>query len=184
MSLPGQIESVLFVASKPLTAQRIAKALQMPEAEVTGALLQLRERYSLSAGVVLYQNNDEWQLVTNPANRALAEQFMKAESSGDLTRPQLEALTVIAYRGPITRPELEQIRGVNCSLILRNLMLRGLVQESEENEMLPRYQVTMDYLRLVGVASVLDLPDYQTLHAHEYITAALVADGTGQTVLS
>lgn len=172
----SQLESILFVAGKPVSEKKLAKAARTSVAEAQAGLAELKARYGAERGVALYQNNDEWQLVSNPDNQTATEQFVKAEVTGDLTRPQLEALTVVAYRGPITRPELEQIRGVNCSLILRNLMLRGLVQEREEAaDLLPTYEVTMEYLRHIGVASITELPDYATLHAHEYVTQALAA---------
>ncbi|MFA6376974.1 MAG: SMC-Scp complex subunit ScpB, partial [Candidatus Paceibacterota bacterium] len=111
---------------------------------------------------------------SNPDNREAAENFLKAEVSGELTRPQLETLTVISYCGPITKPELEQLRGVNCSLILRNLMMRGLVKEAEDPaNLLPTFEVTMDYLRHLGINDLRELPDYEILHKHEAITSAL-----------
>jgi len=92
-----------------------------------------------------------------------------------LTRPQLETLTVVAYCGPITKPELEQLRGVNCALILRNLMMRGLVKEVEDvTNFLPTFEVTMDYLRHLGINSLNELPDYDKLHKHENILNSLV----------
>ena len=78
---------------------------------------------------------------------------------GELSRPSLEALTILAYRGPLTRPELEQIRGVHSSLILRNLLLRGLIEEKEDARLgQPLYSVTLDFLRHIGLASVEELP--------------------------
>src|SRR3989339_659375 len=75
---------------------------------------------------------------------------------------------------PITRPELEQIRGVNCSLILRNLMMRGLVKEAEDpSGLLPKYEVTTDYLRHLGVTNLNELPEYEKLHNHEHINITL-----------
>lgn len=124
-SMYSRIESILFVASKPLTAKKIAKVLNISEESVLKELQDIRLKYNQpNSGIILLQNNNDWQMVSNPDNREAAENFLKAEVSGDLTRPQLETLTVISYCGPITKPELEQIRGVNCSLILRNLMLR------------------------------------------------------------
>jgi segregation and condensation protein B len=122
---------------------------------------------------VLFSTNDEWQLASHPENKEVAEHFVKTEISGELTKPQLETLTVISYCGPITKPELEQIRGVNCSLILRNLLMRGLVKESEKDSLLPSYEVTMEYLQHLGISSLKDLPDYETLHNHEFITKTL-----------
>ncbi len=136
---------------------------------------QLVLKYNgVESGVILLQTNEEWQLTSNPENKEAAEQFVKAEISGELTRPQLETLTVVSYCGPITKPELEQIRGVNCGLILRNLMMRGLVQErGESTDLIPTYEVTMEYLRHLGLRAVSELPEYQELNKHEYITKTL-----------
>jgi len=175
MNINSKIETILFVASKPLSLKKIAKVLQVDEQVVQTALNFLVSKYQTEeSGIRVVQNNDEWQMVSNPDNREAAENFMKAEISEELTRPQLETLTVVSYCGPITRPELEQIRGVNCSLILRNLMVRGLVKESDDPVgLLPKYEVTMDYLRHLGIGSLNELPDYDKLHNHEHITNVL-----------
>lgn len=177
MSLNSQIETILFVASKPLSFKKIAKVLQVEENVALEALKELAAKYNQSeSGIVLIQNNDDYQMVSNPDNKAAAENFLKAEVSGELTRPQLETLTVISYCGPITRPELDQIRGVNCSLILRNLMMRGLIKENDDNtSLLPKYEVTMEYLRHLGLNNITELPDYEKLHQHQHITGALTA---------
>ncbi|MCX6779934.1 MAG: SMC-Scp complex subunit ScpB, partial [Candidatus Magasanikbacteria bacterium] len=140
MSINSQIETILFVASKPLSFKKIAKVLQVEENVVLESLKELVTKYNQAeSGMVVLQNNDDYQMVSNPDNKAIAENFLKAEVSGELTRPQLETLTVISYCGPITRPELDQIRGVNCSLILRNLMMRGLIKENDDNaSLLPK----------------------------------------------
>ena len=173
--LISQIESILFVASKPVSIKKIAKILSVDEAAVDSCLEQLKQKYeSTVSGVVLFRNNDEYQLVAHPDNRSIAEHFVKAEISGELTRPQLETLTVVSYCGPITKPELDQIRGVNCSLILRNLLIRGLIKEQDAaTTLLPSYEVTMEYLQHLGISDLKELPDYETLHNHEFITKTL-----------
>jgi segregation and condensation protein B len=172
MSTVSKLESVLFVASKPVASKKLASMLKLNEIEILEALKDLQDKYNQpGSGIVILKNNDEWQMVASPDNREEAENFMKAEVSGELTRPQLETLTVISYCGPITKPELEQIRGVNCGLILRNLMLRGLVKENEDtSSLLPSYKTTMEYLRHMGIDRLEDLPDYAQLHNHPYIT--------------
>lgn len=172
MSIQSKIESVLFVASKPLGVKKIASVLAINESEVAESLVAIQAKYNTpDSGVVIMQNNNEWQMVSSPENREASENFMKAEISGELTRPQLETLTVVSYCGPITKPELEQIRGVNCGIILRNLMLRGLVKENEDaNNLLPAYEVTMEYLRHMGIQSLQELPNYSELHNHPYIS--------------
>lgn len=173
--LLSQLESILFVASKPLAVKKMAKILNVTAPEVIAALEDLKSKYSLTeSGITLLQSNDEWQLTSNPANKTVAEQFMKAEISGELTRPQLETLTVVSYCGPITKPELEQIRGVNCSLILRNLMMRGLVKEADgSTDLIPKYEVSLEYVRHLGLQSVADLPEYAELHNHDFVTKVL-----------
>ena len=171
--MQSKIESILFVASKPLTAKKIAKALGVKAEEVKESIIELILKYNNeNSGIVIIQNNEEYQMVSSPENREVTEKFIKSESTGELTKPQLETLTVISYCGPITKPELEQIRGVNCSLIIRNLLLRGLVQETDKNGILPTYEVTADYLRHLGIASSKELPNYEELHKHPFIEEA------------
>ena len=90
--------------------------------------------------------------------------------SGELTPPSVETLTIIAYRVPITKPAIEQIRGVNCSLILRNLLIRGLIEEHEDKQRLQNtYTISFEFLRHLGVDRVEDLPQYIELHADEIV---------------
>ena len=175
MNIQSQLESILFVASKPLSAKKLGKILKLTSKEITEEIGKLMEKYNVDgSGIKILKNSDEWQMVSSPDNFEITEKFVKAEISGELTRPQLETLTVISYCGPITKPELEQVRGVNCSLILRNLMMRGLVKESEDKtKLLPAFEITMDYLRLLGVEKIEDLPEYEVLSKHEFIQHTL-----------
>ena len=175
MNLNSQLETILFVASRSVSAKKLAKILNSTSEEINLAMEDLMTKFNVEEnGVKILKNNDEWQMVSNPENSALAEKFVKAEITGELTRPQLETLTVISYCGPITKPELEQIRGVNCSLILRNLMMRGLVKESDDKtKLLPAYEITMEYLRHLGLENLEQLPDYEELHKHEFVRKAL-----------
>ena len=104
----------------------------------------------------------------------MAQTYAKEEVSGELTKPSLETLTIVAYRGPVTKAELEQIRGVNCSLILRNLLIRGLIEGSfDKVKATTVYDVTHDFVRFLGLAEVEELPDYAKLHNHETLLALL-----------
>lgn len=178
MNLLSQIESILFVASQPLSLREIGKAVQKKEEEVRLAMEELKARYNHGAsGIRILFVDDKVQMASAPENSAVVESFIKNEASGELTRPQLETLTVIAYRGPITRPELEQVRGVNCAIILRNLLWRGLVEENEDgNKLSPTYSLSLEALRHLGINSPADLPDYNQLHAHEFIEKALLSE--------
>jgi segregation and condensation protein B len=167
VSLASKLESILFAAGKPLRFKHLAEVCGVTIGDVEAVLGELQQRYSQPDGglnIIIHQG--EVALTTNPDNTDLVRQFLKKEELGELTRPQLEALSVIAYRGPITKAELEQIRGVNCSLILRNLQIRGLVETVSEEAVIPRYQVTIDFLRFLGVKSAQDLPNYESLSTH------------------
>jgi len=167
----AKIESILFVASKPLGIKTIAKAVGVRIDDVVFCLDTLREKYhGDDSGIVLLQEGDMVQMGTNPMCADMVEQFVKNEASGELTKAQLETLTVVAYRGPVSRAELEQIRGVNCAIILRNLLMRGLITEEESDEhVLPVYRISIDTLRELGISSATDLPEYEQLRAHEHI---------------
>lgn len=174
MSLSSQVEAILFVASKPLTPGMMAKTLQVEIEAVCDALSTLADRYSdPDSGLVLVDTGAEVQLTTRPEHGELVEHFTTQEIMGELTRAQLETLTVVAYQGPITRPELETIRGVNCAIILRNLLLRGLIEEDETTDkLMAAYRISVTALRHLGVASVTELPDYVTLHQHPHLNPA------------
>lgn len=173
MTILGKIESILFVASKPLTIKKLAKALEVGEDKIEEALDVLKSKYNQSqSGIHLLFDGDMVQMATNPENVEAIDGFVKDEVAGELTKAQLETLTVVAYRGPVSRAEIEQIRGVNCAVILRNLMIRGLIDE-QDGKLMPEYVLTVEALRHLGITSVHELPDYETLSQHEYIEQTL-----------
>ena len=174
----SKIESILFVASKPLSFKTIARAIGKNEAETEELINTLKMKYNKeNSGIHILQDGGEVQMATNSVNSDVVESFVKEEISGELTRAQLETLTVIAYREPITRPELEQLRGVNCALILRNLLLRGLIEEKESpDKIMSVYTLSFEALRHLGIASSSQLPDYANLHKHDNIERALEID--------
>jgi segregation and condensation protein B len=164
MSIKAKIETLLFVSSKPLTVRKLMQLAKEEYSAVSAALAELMEEYNGKRGMAILKNNDEYQMASAPEHAGLAQLFYKDELAGELTRPSLETLTIIAYRGPLTKPELEEIRGVNCSLILRNLLIRGLVQKEVDRALgLEVYSITMDFLQWLGVTSRQELPDYARL---------------------
>jgi segregation and condensation protein B len=175
-TLETKIEALLFLSTKPMSVGAIARTLEVKGSDVTAALLSLAEKKNNeSSGVHLTNIGEEWQLVTNPECSGLSERMMKDEG-GELTRPSLEALTIVAYRGPVTKPEIEAIRGVNCTLILRNLLMRGLIEEKEDplkGQMV--YALSMDAVRYLGLHDVRELPGYEELHQNAKIEKLLSA---------
>lgn len=163
------IESILFVSQKPLSSKKIATLLQAPLKDVRLALQELAMRYTKEkGGIVLIAYEDEYQFATNPDASAVVQNYLQEEITGELTRPALETLAVIAYRGPVRKSQIEKIRGVNCSLALRNLLLRGLIEEAEDKENMEKiYTLSFQFIHHLGVQSVGDLPEYEKLHSLE-----------------
>ena len=169
------IESLLLVAGKPMAITVLAKFIDCSNKDVDEAIIELEKIYNKDdRGIHIMVNDKKVQLTTNPNTKKIIADFIKDETTGELTKPSLETLTIIAYRQPITKEELEQIRGVNCSLILRNLLIRGLIETHEQRGGLATdYSVTMEFLRFLGVNRVEELPEYDRLHSHEAIEEAL-----------
>lgn len=174
-----QVEALLFLTNKPLSAKKLAELTERSKAEIETVLEVLKQEYNddKERGIKIVFNDEYVQMATNPEVAEVAEKFLKEELTGEMTRPQLEALTIIAYRGPITKMALEQIRGVNCSLILRNLLMRGLIETSLDKKIGANvYNVTLEFMRHLGLTSSQELPDYGSLSQHETINELLNKD--------
>lgn len=174
--LAGKIESLLFVSSEPISLAQLKKMCDSKKGDIEVALDCLREKYKnqKDCGIIFIESGDKYQLSSHPDNAKLVKDFLKSDATGELTEPALETLTIIAYRGPITKPELEQIRGVNCSLILRNLLIRALIERTDGSKTdMPRYRVTHEFIKFLGISQVSELPDYQKLSSHETLDQIL-----------
>jgi segregation and condensation protein B len=172
MSLKSQIESLLFIAAKPLSLNDLNKILSKDKKDIKKALIELRDIYHQNeSGLQIIEQSKKYQMVSSADNAKLVQKYLEDETSGELSQPSLEALTIIAYRGPISKIELEHIRGVNCSLIIRNLLLRGLIEEknsaSGEDKI---YNVSLDFIRFLGIESIEQLPDYERLNKDQTIS--------------
>ncbi|HPI67376.1 MAG TPA: SMC-Scp complex subunit ScpB [bacterium] len=176
MNLKTQIEALLFISNKPLPIKKLAELTERSKTEVETALMVLQEEYNQASdkGIRIMINDGVVGMATDAKTAGLVEKFLKEELTGEMTRPQLETLTIVAYRGPISKMELEQIRGVNCSLILRNLLMRGLVESSVDRKLgAPMYRVTLEFVRYLGLTDIKNLPDYERLSKHETLEQML-----------
>lgn len=176
------LEAVLFAAGEPVSFQRLAKALSTDVPSVETALGELAERLS-GSGLALVRHDGSAELVTASESAAAVEAFQKNERQDALSRAALEVLSVIAYRGPVSRNEIESIRGVNCSFTLRNLLLRGLIEREEgESGRGYAYRVSFDFLKHLGIDGTASLPDFEALSQDERVLAALTAAEPEQAV--
>jgi segregation and condensation protein B len=162
-----QIESLLFISGRPMSVTKLCEILKKEKKEIIEAAEELMSEYDAAErGLRIQKAGISYQMATHPDAAGLIQDFVKAEQTGELTKPSLETLTIIAYRGPITKAELEQIRGVNCSLIIRNLLIKGLVDQVEDKEkMATVYNITFDFLRFLGLNKVEELPEYAKLNS-------------------
>lgn len=184
-SLQSQLESLLFISPKPLTLKKLVEVTRYSLEDVALALEQLLQNTNTSQrGVRIILHDEKYMMTTSEDHRELVDRFVKDDLTSELTKPALETLTIIAYRGPITKAELELIRGVNCSLILRNLMMRGLVESKEDKKNMQTYfNVTLQFLRHLGLTQIFDLPEYETLRTNENIEK-LLKTGEKELIMS
>lgn len=176
MSLKSHIESLLFVSNFPLTIKRLMELTGAGKEEIEKATDDLVSDYAgrAGSGISISRIDDKVQMATVSDNASVVQKFVKDETTGELTRASLETLTIIAYRGPVTRAEIEQIRGVHCSIILRNLLMRGLVESTEDKKKMEvYYQVSFEFLRHLGIHELRELPDYEKLNSAENLKKIL-----------
>jgi len=178
MTLAAKIEALLFISPRPLSLNKLAQLTGTQVEQVEAAIKAISVACETeSRGLRLLRHGQSVQLVSSPDAAKLVAEFIKEEQRSELTRPALETLTIIAYRGPIAKVELDTIRGVNCSLILRNLLIKGLIEASEEKRtMTTKYSVTFDFLRWLGLNSVEGLPDYHQLNKDVSLDKLLAAE--------
>ncbi len=160
LSLSASLEALLFVASGPVSSAQLASALDVTPGEVEAGLGELDERLRQS-GVRLQWHAGRVQLTTPPEAAALVERFLGLEATSRLSRAALETLSIVAYQQPVTRPEIDSIRGVNSDGVLKSLLSKGLLQESGRAEKPGRpilYTTTADFLSHFGLSSINELP--------------------------
>ena len=159
-TLRSSIESILLVAGGPVTVQALAAALDVSRTRAARLLEELRER---SLGGIRIQLHDGCaQLVTAPENIEVIHRYLGTAKPPALSRSALETLTIVAYRQPVTRPEIETIRGVNSDRAVQTLAARGLIEERGRRETLGRpteYGTTFAFLEYFGLQSLEDLPE-------------------------
>ncbi len=157
------IESILFSVGEPISVEKIADTLNEKQSLVKEAIEQLAKDYQdKGRGLRIIRKGEKIQLVTAPENSHYIEKMIKDEVQQDLTPAGLETLAIIAYRGPISRAEIEEIRGVNSSYILRNLLIRVLIDRKghPEDSRAYVYEISFNFLRKLGLSSIKELPNY------------------------
>ena len=163
-SLSALLEAILFVLPSSATPAQLAAALELPIEEVEKGLDELQSIYTNpnhARGLRLQRFRGRVQLTSAPEAAPVIERLLGLEEGGRLSRAALETLAIVLYRQPVTRPQIDAIRGVNSDGVLKSLLARGLIQEVGRAEAPGRpilYHVTTECLQYFGLSSLTDLP--------------------------
>ncbi len=160
ISLHARLEALLFVAGEPVSPSQLAAALETTPAQVEAALADMEKAF-VGRGIHIQRHAGKVQFTTAPEAAASVEAFLGLDSTARLSTAAVEALAIIAYKQPVTRPQIDAIRGVNSDGVLRSLLRKGLVEEAGRSEAVGRpilYITTTDFLQHFGLNSLDELP--------------------------
>ena len=161
--LKASLEAILFVAPVPVNLTQLASALETTEAEVEAGLQELAQDYQ-ERGLRIQWHAGRIQLTTAPEVGEIVERFLGLEINSHLSQAALEALSIVAYEQPVTRPEVDNIRGVNSDGVMRSLLHKGLIQDVGRAEGPGRpilYATTPEFLQQFGLNSIEEMPDLE-----------------------
>jgi len=153
------IEALLFVYGEPLSLREIAKMVGIKEDEVSRVLDELKNEYQ-EKGIVLLAHEGNFSFSTHPDVSGVLKDIIAKNLEEPLTPSSLETLSIVAYLGPITKVDIDDMRGVNSYFTLKSLLVRGLIHKKDQEEKGSLYDITFDALRYLGVTNRTELPSY------------------------
>ncbi len=161
-SLDALVESFLFVAPGPVTVAQMAAGADLTPEQIETGLKALKDRYSQGSGLSIQEHHGKYQLTTRPVFGAMIEKFLGLQATSRLSRAAMETLAIVVYKQPVTRPQLDDIRGVNSDGVIKSLLSKGLMEEIGRGEGPGRpiiYGTTTDFLQYFGLNSLEELPE-------------------------
>lgn len=166
--MEGIIEGLLYVQGDlGLTINQIEDILEIPEEEAKSLVLNLKNYYEENnRGLRINYLGNTIKLTTKEEHQKYYQKLLESPSSNNLSESALEVLAIIAYNEPITRGDLEKLRGVDSTYVLRRLLAKGLIKECGKSDLPGRpilYKTTDDFLDYFGLASIKDLPNIKLL---------------------
>jgi segregation and condensation protein B len=163
MNLEQKIEAVLFYKNEPLEIKKLSQLLDAKEGETREALKNLSVSLA-GRGICLVETDSEISLATAPEMKILIEKIARDEMSSEIGKAGLETLAIVLYKGPVSRREIDYIRGVNSAFILRNLCIRGLIEREldPKDQRISRYKSSLSLLAHLGVKKTEELPEFDT----------------------
>lgn len=171
MDFESILESLLFVSGEPQNVKELSSLLNEKEEIIQEALLRLKNSYETEKrGLRLINNDNKWLLTTNPSALPFLNKLKKEVFEGDLSSAADETLAIVSYRGPISRAEINEIRGVDSSYILHQLLLRELIERFPNPKRINTflYNISFKFMNHLGISSVKDLPNYEELHQKNF----------------
>lgn len=162
-NIKRNIEALLFAAGEPLSFERLASLLNINGEQAEEAVQELADELA-ERGIRVVVKGKEVILATSPDCAEVVSVFKKEEVSGELSKAALETLAIVTYKAPITRAEIDFIRGVNSTFTLRNLLVRGLVERKQnpDDSRSYIYSPSFGLLRLLGISRLDELPEYSS----------------------
>ncbi|MFC1720884.1 SMC-Scp complex subunit ScpB [Patescibacteria group bacterium] len=162
--LSKKIEAILFYQNGPTKIKNLAAMLSVQEEDALNAVSELKESLS-DRGIRLIKKDDVVMIGTAPEFGDIIEALVKEELNKDLGKAGLETLAIVLYLGPIAKSRVDYIRGVNSGFILRNLMVRGLVERTSnpEDQRSFLYKPTFELFAHLGITDITELPDYENV---------------------
>lgn len=157
------VEAVLFATGEPIKLSRLSEIIEVDEESLEKIITKLRDDYDFDKrGIRIVKLEDSYQMCSAPSYAQFIRKALETKRAPRLSPPLLEVLSVIAYRQPVTRAYVEQVRGVDCSYSITSLVEKGLIKESGRLDVPGKpilYRTTKDFLRVFGLETLNDLPD-------------------------
>ncbi|PIP86845.1 SMC-Scp complex subunit ScpB [Candidatus Campbellbacteria bacterium CG22_combo_CG10-13_8_21_14_all_36_13] len=161
--LSQKIEAILFANGDPISYKNLSNLLDVNKKTLEEGMDELQKVLN-GRGLILIKNNDLVSLGTSPETSEVIEKLKKEELERPLGKAGSETLSIVLYMGPVTKSDVNYIRGVDSSSILRNLLVRGLVERNSSSDTRGYvYSTTIDTLRYMGISNVEELPDYENI---------------------
>ena len=166
-NLKYAIESILFAAGEAVKTAKLAVVLDSTVSEIQSAALELKEEYDRDKrGFAIIEISEGFQICSRPDYYTYIREILGEQRNQPLSNAAMEALAIIAYKQPVTRGEIEDIRGVSCDSIVNKLVERGLIEETGRLDTPGRPMVfgtTEEFLRCFGLSDLTELPDYDII---------------------
>jgi len=164
--LSNVIQSILFLSGKPVEEKFIKEKLQVSDKDLRAAVSELLASFGGDNGIHLLRFNGKLQFATNPEYAKEVESVLNPIKEKELTNAMLETLAIIAYKQPVTRLEVEEVRAVDCTYSIQNLTRLGMIEAVGHKETIGKpllFATTDEFLKRFSIGDVTELPDYETL---------------------